>query len=162
MRRIFRSESSPPKIMINGFSTNFDLIIYVFQLWRQYSCRYLKSLLAPVSADPIVHSLFTNLIRKLLYKNSNLPSCRFAAHDTKQFLVFSLASRWPHQCPCPEAHIFFRWLETQCSRSVWRSDENTPRGPARFQSELYDFLCWSSPWICYWWRSVVFPFGCSL
>ena len=148
--------------MINGFSANFDLIIYVFQLWRQYSCRYLKSLLAPVSADPIVHSLFTNLIRKLLYKNSNLPSHRFAVHDTKQFLVFSVASRWPHQWPCPEAHIFFRWLETQCSRSVWRSDENTPRGPARFQSELYDFLCWSSPWICYWWRSVVFPFGCSL
>ena len=84
-RRIFRSDSSPPWIMINGLPVNFDLIIYIFQLWKS----------------------LRNFIQKPLYKNTNLPSSRFAVHDTKQFLIFSLASRWLHQCPCSEAHIFF-------------------------------------------------------
>ena len=86
----------PPWIMINGLPVNFDLIIYIFQLWKS----------------------LRNFIKKPLYKKKNLPSRRFAVHDTKEFLVFSLASRWLHQCPCPEAHIFFQWIETQCSRSV--------------------------------------------
>ena len=95
-RRIFRSDSSQPWIMINGLPVNFDLIIYIFQLWKS----------------------LRNFIKKPLYKKKNLPSRRFAVHDTKEFQVFSLASRWLHQCPCPEAHIFFHWIETQCSRSV--------------------------------------------